>query len=320
MRKSLKVYVVNDGSKDAFKVIFDELQKIPNVVILQNAINIGKGAALKHGINHILNTHPETVGVITADADGQHLAEDIIKVLDTMELYPENLILGYREFDKKVPLRSAVGNRVSRVVYKFLLGLNLKDTQTGLRGIPISLCKETLKIKANKYELETEQLILASKLRVNITEVPITTVYENDNSSSHFNPFLDSVRIYYALIRYTFSSLVTALTDFIAFIIISGAGVDIIVSNLASRYIALLIQFFLLSSFVFRSKAGIKKLLGFFVIVSITGLISGTLQKELSMATGISIVASKVIVDSTLFLFNFLFLRDILFRPDEIEE
>jgi putative flippase GtrA len=255
---------------------------------------------------------------VTADADGQHAPFDILKLVEESNKIPDHLVLGYRTFEKEVPFRSRLGNNISKIVYRCLLGLNFKDTQTGLRAIPRALAIETLKIKANKYELETEQLIIAARNKIPISQVPIKTIYEEGNASSHFNPIFDSIRIYYSLFRYFIASIITAITDFVAYLIISRFA-DIVLSNLLSRYVALFVQYTLIKKFVFKSEGSISKLIIFIGIVSLTGLISGVLQKELIGSTGMSLVVSKIIVDSGLFIFNFLFLRDILFGKEDID-
>ena len=68
----LPIVVVDDGSGPDHAEVFQRLKQIPGIRVLTNAINLGKGAALKHGMNHILVNFPDCVGVVTADADGQH--------------------------------------------------------------------------------------------------------------------------------------------------------------------------------------------------------------------------------------------------------
>jgi len=74
------VLVIDDGSGPAFGPIFAGLSQQTGVQVLRHAVNLGKGAALKTGLNHLLTHHPEIAGVVTADADGQHHPEDIAGV------------------------------------------------------------------------------------------------------------------------------------------------------------------------------------------------------------------------------------------------
>jgi glycosyltransferase involved in cell wall biosynthesis len=312
------VIVVDDGSGEAFREIFDELRNMPRVLVLANAVNLGKGAALKHGLNHILVTQPKLVGIVTADADGQHDVADIMKVGNELCLHPGHLILGAREFGKGTPFRSKLGNSVSRVLYRLLLGLKLRDTQTGLRGLPMSLCKASLAIRSNRYEFETEQLSFVAPLGLSLKEVPIRTIYGQNNASSHFDPLFDSARIYFVVLRYAMSSMVTALLDLAVFLIVAPFVPNIIVANLASRALALGVQFLLLRSFVFQVRAGVIRFLLFVAYVASTGVVSGVLQAELTQNTGVGVILSKIIIECGIFIFNFLFLRDILFTGNRL--
>lgn len=152
------IVVVDDGCGPGFLDVFQQCSAINRVKVLRNAVNIGKGGALKNGINYILTAHPETIGIVTADADGQHAVDDIIAVARRFHDFPDALILGAREFGKNIPFRSKFGNTVSRHLYRMLLNLRLSDTQTGLRAIPLNLAKACLQIRSNRYEFETEQL------------------------------------------------------------------------------------------------------------------------------------------------------------------
>jgi glycosyltransferase involved in cell wall biosynthesis len=307
------VIVVDDGSGEAFRQIFDELRNMPRVLVLANAVNLGKGAALKHGLNHILVTQPKVVGIVTADADGQHDVADIMKVGNELCLHPGYLILGARKFGKGTPFRSKLGNSVSRVLYRLLLGLKLRDTQTGLRGLPVSLCKASLAIRSNRYDFETEQLSVSVSLGLPVKEMPIRTIYEQNNASSHFNPLFDSARIYFVLLRYGMSSMATALIDFAAFLILVPFFPNIVLANLASRAFALGVQFILLRDFVFHVRAGVIRFLLFVTYVATTGVASGALQTVLDEHTNIGALLSKMIIETGIFIFNFLFMRDVLF-------
>src|SRR5204863_1625446 len=99
-----------------------------------------KGQALKTAFNHVLLHAPaDAVGVVTADADGQHLAADIRRVAERLEQARTTgaaLILGSRTFAKDVPLRNRFGNVLTRGVFRLVIGRAIGDTPTALRGIP----------------------------------------------------------------------------------------------------------------------------------------------------------------------------------------
>src|SRR5437762_1257533 len=210
---SAPIVVVDDGSGADYAAIFDRVRQMAGVTVLANAVNLGKGAALKHGMNHILVHHPDCIGAVTADADGQHAVTDILRVAKALQGDPDRIVFGARAFDAEVPLRSRFGNTVSRHIYRFLIGINLSDTQTGLRGIPKRLMELCLAIRANRYEFETEQLVVIKANRIPVQETPIQTIYLESNRDSHFRPLRDSARIYFVLLRYSIASVITEMAD-----------------------------------------------------------------------------------------------------------
>src|SRR5215471_10228108 len=71
------IIVVDDGSGPEFREIFERVAQTPKVRLLRHAVNLGKGAALKTAFNYALCEYPDLLGVVTADADGQHHPDDI---------------------------------------------------------------------------------------------------------------------------------------------------------------------------------------------------------------------------------------------------
>src|SRR4051794_38578704 len=130
------IVIVDDGSGPDYPETFARASAFPNVTLLRHAVNLGKGAALKTAFNHILCSMPDVIGVVTADADGQHHPDDIERIAGALLARPDALVLGARAFDGDVPLRSKIGNLATRGLMHALLGQKLRDTQTGLRGIP----------------------------------------------------------------------------------------------------------------------------------------------------------------------------------------
>src|SRR6266568_3973661 len=114
--------VVNDGSQPESEWIFERLAAREGCVVLRHAVNLGKGRALKAGLNHFLLHFPDHRGVVTVDADGQHTAQDAAVVACAVQERPQQLILGSRTFSGKVPLRSRAGNLITRNVIGLLTG------------------------------------------------------------------------------------------------------------------------------------------------------------------------------------------------------
>lgn len=187
------VLVVNDGSAKEFAELFTEAQKY--AVVLSYEKNMGKGYALKYGMQKIKEFFPEAQHFITADADGQHSTEDICCIREKMRS-GDDFILGTRDFKGNTPLRSRVGNSMSRLVFAVATGYYLSDNQSGLRGFDMCHIPWMIRVQGNRYEYEMNVLITAVKQRIKIRTVPIKTIYIDDNRSSHFNPVRDTLRIH----------------------------------------------------------------------------------------------------------------------------
>ena len=215
-----RILVVNDGSSSSCGPIFEKILAFPSCTLLTHPENRGKGAALKTAFSHLLKETP-CLGAVTADADGQHTPEDIRKVASALQETPDTLILGSRDFSlPDVPKKSRMGNRITSFVFRTGVGLNIRDTQTGLRAIPFPALAPFLEIEGERYEYETNMLLALKKLDLPYREVTIRTVYIENNESSHFHPFRDSLRIYRLIFKFLFSSLSATLIDNLVFFLL----------------------------------------------------------------------------------------------------
>jgi glycosyltransferase involved in cell wall biosynthesis len=312
------ILLVDDGSGPAFRGIFDEAAQFPRVQVLRHAINLGKGAALKTGINHALCVFPGLRGIVTADADGQHHPEDIERVAAGLRQHPGALVLGSRTFDSAVPLRSRFGNILTRRLMQTLIGARLRDTQTGLRGIPAALGARLLRVEARGYEFELEMLIAARHAGVPIVEIPIRTIYEPGNKSSHFNPLTDSMKIYFVLLRFSSVSLLAALLDNLVFYLVWKRTGDILGAQVVARVIAVVFNYTMVRSRVFVSREAHQVLLPKYLLLVIS---SGTASyfgiQYLTTALDVTAMPAKLFVETLLFFVNFAVQRMFIFHGPE---
>jgi len=194
------VVVVDDGSSAACEPVFNAVAAIPGVHLLRHTVNLGKGRALKTGIDYVLNELRAMAGLVTADADGQHIVTDIVRVTEALDLVAGAAVLGVRRLPSDAPLRSRFGNALTRFLFAGITGVKLADTQTGLRAFPRALLPELLTLHGKRYEYEMAVLVHLCRSGFPI-EVPIEAVYFAGNRGSHFHPLLDSLRIGWALLR-----------------------------------------------------------------------------------------------------------------------
>jgi putative flippase GtrA len=306
------VVVVDDGSDAACGKVFARVAAMDGVTVLRHAVNLGKGAALKTGFNHCLVTWPEACGVVTADADGQHAAADILKVAHRLTERPQAMVLGVREFPAHVPLRSRFGNILTRFVFMVFTGKMLRDTQTGLRGWPAEQCRECLRIPIQGYDFELEALVRSRGGA--IEEVGIETIYLDGNRASHFNPLRDSVRIYFVFLRYCGSALLAAGVDTLVFSVVYSRHADLAVSQAAGRVVAMCVAFVVLRSVVFRSDVAPWVTFARYAgLVALSGWVSYGLIELLRDQAGLPVLGAKMLAEGLLFLGNFAIQRQFIF-------
>jgi glycosyltransferase involved in cell wall biosynthesis len=196
------IVIVDDGSEARYAEVFAAAARFPRVTIVRRDLNGGQGAALKTGIAYALKHVPDLVGVITADADGQHAPRDVVTIAHAFAQRPDAVVLGVRAFGRDVPLRSRIGNILTTRLVSWLGGLSVADTQTGLRGWPRRACERNLQNPATGFEFNLSTLLAAAASGDAIVERPIQTIYERGNPTSHFRPLQDSIRIYRVLVRH----------------------------------------------------------------------------------------------------------------------
>lgn len=263
--------VVNDGSCQKYQHIFDKLKELDGCIVLDYEQNHGKGYALKTAFKYAKQNYDSSYIFVTADCDGQHLIPDLINVAKSAFLQPQALHLGSRDFSQSnVPKRSRSGNIQTRRLFRFLYGIKLSDTQTGLRAFSYDLIDILLKIKGDRFEYEMNMLIKMKKYNVQIQETPITTVYEKKPDDvekiSHFRTFKDGFRVFSVLFRnlgwYFISSGLSAVLDVLAFFLFSkyvftGSNVALhsFFATISARVLSSIVNFTINFKLVFQGKS-----------------------------------------------------------------
>lgn len=310
------VVIVNDGSGDACAADFAAVRTIANVTVLEHAVNRGKGAALKTGLAYIARHYSTAPGVVTADADGQHLVTDILKVSAALETHPADLILGVRAFDQSVPWRSKFGNTLTRYMFRLMTGRKISDTQTGLRAIPFDLIPALLMLPSNRYEYELDMLLFCKASRRNMVEVPIETVYIDNNRSSHFNPVKDSLRVYGVLFRPVILFCLGAGVDFLVFIAMFALTDSVAGSQAAARACSLAVIGPIWKA---RSQptlyAHLQGILRSLPLGILSGCASFLALKALMTQVGMPLAMAKVNAEAVVFLAAFVLQRLFFSKP-----
>jgi dolichol-phosphate mannosyltransferase len=319
-----RVILVDDGSSKENKKIFNDIiHKYDKCILLEHSINLGKGRALKTAFNYCLINYKDSCnGVITVDGDNQHHIDDIVNIAKELSESNDSLILGARDFDHDtVPFRSSFGNKLTRVTLKALCGINVTDTQTGLRAIPIKYLSTFLDMEGERFEFETNMLIKAKNNNINIKEIKIKTVYIEENKTSHFNPFKDSIKIYILILKFTSASFLSSIADLLLFTLVYSLlktldlDVRILLSTVLARISSSIINFLMNKNMVFEHKEDNKPAVARYYTLCITQMLlsyGGVYLGTMLIKAYPTFV--KIIVDFILFMLSFQIQREWVFK------
>ena len=314
VRKSLPVVVVDDGSGEEYLNIFEQLV---GAKVLRHPKNMGKGAALKTAFRYIKETFKgNNFAVVTADSDGQHSPDDIVRVAARASMDEDSLVIGVRNFDgAKVPLRSKLGNKITLKVFQITSGSKIGDTQTGLRGFSAVHLDKMLEISGSRYEYEMNMLMVWAKENRPFYELEIKTIYENNNQGSHFNTVHDSVRIYKEIFKFALSSILSFCLDYSLYTLQIFLGIPLVAANISARFISTGFNFFVNKKVVFASDKPVMKELGAYVLLAAFSLMVNTLiLMGLSYGVGIGPFIGKICTEITMFFFNWIVQKKLIFR------
>ena len=320
------IILVDDGSSAACRHYFTELAQRPEVTLLTHEVNRGKGAALKTAFAWFLANRPDRTGVVTADGDGQHATEDILACGKALDAEEPAVILGCRDFSQQnVPARSRMGNRLTSLVFRVLFGMNVSDTQTGLRAIPTRYIEPLLAAKGTRYEFETNMLILMGSLKIPSREIAIQTIYIEENRSSHFRPVRDSLRVYGLIVKYAASSLASCGLDILLFFLFGlfffpgGGRLDVLLNTALARVLSAAANFSMNRSLVFESRAEMPRTFARYICLAVPIMLASwllvyLLSDVLSVQSALLRTVVKVPVDTVLFLISFRIQHRWVFR------
>lgn len=323
------VVVVDDGSGAAYRGLFERAAEFDGCIVLRHSVNLGKGRALKTAFNYCLMEFKDICGCVTADSDGQHTPRDILACMKKLWENPEALILGCRNFDAAdVPLRSAFGNKCTRKVLSYLIGISVSDTQTGLRAIPSAFMITLMNVKGERFEFETNMLVETKNLDIPILEVPVSTIYLEENKTSHFDPIKDSIRIYVIFGKFLFSSLSSSVLDLLLFglfcrMLKESSGLPhgvpyIIGATILARIISAVYNFLLNYKVVFKSNANIMSTAIKYCLLAICQMLcSAILVNAIYGIVGGFETAVKIPVDVILFFLSFVIQREFVYRKND---
>lgn len=182
------VVCVDDGSRDPTSAAARDA----GATVIAHPHNRGKGAALRTGLTAAFQRGAGAV--VTLDADGQHLPDQIPELLRGLAAGAD-LVLGCRAatFAAMSPLRRA-SNRWSSRLISMVAGQRLHDVQTGFRIYGRELFVR-LGLRGCGFEAESAVVVRAARAGFRIVAVPIRMAQADGRATSHYRPLRDSLRI-----------------------------------------------------------------------------------------------------------------------------
>ena len=311
--RTLAVVVVDDGSGPGYSDVFDAARTL-GAVVLWHQSNSGKGSALRTGFRHIRDRMPGRV-VVCADADGQHRVGDILAVAARVRPAGRTMVLGTRQFGPDVPLRSRLGNALTSTLFRFVAGVPLTDTQTGLRGYPPELASWLLSVGGRRYEYELNLLLRAQSAGVQIDTVPIRTIYLDHNAGSHFRPVVDSMLIYWPLLKFSISSFAAFGLDTVALLALHTFTGSLVASVVGARVLSSTANYLINRRLVFengRRLPAAVTAVRYFALAAVL-LPANYAVLSLLVSFGSGLLLAKVITELTLFGVSFAVQRGLVF-------
>ncbi len=307
--KRFDVIVVNDGSSSEYDKYFDSIKD--RVTYLKYDNNRGKGYALKTGFKYIKDNYDDCI-VATLDSDGQHTAKDTLNLCDIESNKNDTILLGKRLRGEKTPLRSKIGNSITRVVFKLSTGIDVYDTQTGLRVFKSNLLPFMLDVPGDRFEYEMNMLLEAPRKSINLEEEVIETIYEDNNSGSHFDTIKDSFRIYKQIFKFMFASVSSFFIDYILYTILNLLTGNLILSNVVARVFSSAFNYTVNRNMVFKDKNSVaKSIIKYYLLAAFILLVNTIALTMLSVV--INKYIAKIIIEVILFIVSYFVQKRFIF-------
>lgn len=186
-----------------------------------------------------------------------------------------------------------------------------------MRSFSKNQTKDFLTVEGERFEYETNMIISNKDLGYRFKEIPIKTIYIENNRTSHFNPIYDSVSIYSVFLKYIVVSILSFILDITLFKIFIVLNFSILFSTAAARAFSSIINYILNRNKVFKSFDR-SNFLKYYILVAIQILVSGFSLKLLSVLfANRGIIILKILVDIIIFILNYYIQREWVFKEGE---
>ena len=311
-----EIIAVNDGSRDNTGAeVARAASDNPSIKDFGYDINRGKGGAVAWGA---VNSKGDIVGFIDADLD---LSPDLIKGYYTeMTAQGADIVIGskmHKDSKLEYPFARKVFSLCYYIMLKVLFGLKCHDTQTGLRAFSSELLPVMLEIPGERYEYEMNMLMRFAEEGIPMIEEPVQTIYIDNNSGSHFHALRDSARIYWEILKFSGSSLLSFLVDYLLYSVLLMSLGGAAAANILARAISSVVNFTINRKYVFHHEEPvIRSAVKYFALAA--GILAcNTILLMLLVKAGVNAFLAKIVTEILLFVISYLMQKRVVFRKKQ---
>ena len=332
-----KIVVVNDGSRTDKLPVFFKIKRL-GATVIDHALNMGQGAALRTGFQYSLDHFQRQAdGVITLNADRQITAGDVRKVASSLHndqaMGTFALVVGARDLaGKNVTDYDYNMGGVMKLLYHMLMGVRLNDPLSGVLGIPDLRVAQCLEVKGDGYAYVTS--LTMSFEKIGFLQVPVGYANYEEGVEPAFSKVADTIRILYTIFKkfifYSITSVGASILDVILFGIFTsvtfrGNPLAIFYSTICARVISASVNYLMTKHFVFHFKSDsaqetTKSAGAFFLLTAMQCICSALTVSAVKALLGGSAVGIKVLVDTTLFFVSYKIQHKYIFKDDKKKE
>lgn len=192
-KHNIDIVVIDDGSTDQTAALAEREE----VCLIRHISNEGKGSALRRGFQFAVEKDYDYV--ITLDADGQHNSDEIPLFIDKIGNSNEDIVVGNRLHSPKgMPVLRLFVNKLFSKIVAMVSEQNIPDALCGYRIITRQILK-SITLSSNRFDIDPEILIKASKKGFKITSVNIECIYANE--FSYIRPLQDGYLFFRLIIK-----------------------------------------------------------------------------------------------------------------------
>ena len=314
-----QLILVDDGCDQDNATWLDELSsQHPDITLLRHPHNLGKGFAIKTGLLEALKGDCDYI--IMLDSDGQHHTDDLPLFKDKINQSQPPFIMGVRQDIKAMPLKSKIGNTAMSLAFRLSSGKPLSDTQSGYRALSRDFARSFLEnCKPGRYETEMKMLFLAAKLPGPIEQVPIQTIYFDNNKATKFRAVQDSVRVLSSFLLFAGVGILSFLIDYGLFLLFTFyGGSHFLNAHVMARVFSALFNFVATKKWVFNhQQRWLSSAAKYLMAVLLSLLLSSSVLYLLVDRFAWHPAVAKPITELITFVINFFVLRHFVFRQDE---